>query len=226
MDITLNDEINYKANPLHGLSLNSLLIELVDYYGFDILFAYLNINCFKVNPSIDSSEKFLKKTDWARESVEAFYLYKFKNLPRASEEQFQFPPRDRIVPTDQTPGEPAELNIEDAEKLREKRAKKSAEHRSVSGSGKKAFANGSDSGKRAVANGSGSAKKSTTYSSIPAKSDDAKPSEWHSNNRDEDVQKDANTNVQKDAKKIVRKPWNSSSTSADTNVDPWTKRKK
>ena len=213
MDITVNDEINYKANPLHGLSLNNLLIELVDYYGFDILFAYLNINCFKINPSIDSSVKFLKKTDWARESVEAFYLYKFKSLPRASDEQFKFPPRDRIVPTDQTPGEPAELNIEDAEKLREKRAKKSAEYRSVSGSSKRAFANGS-------------AKKSTTHSSTSAKNDDAQTSEWQSNNRDDDVQKDANTNVQKDAKKTVRRPWNSSSTSADTNVEPWTKRKK
>ena len=102
MDITMNDEINYKTNPLHGVSLKNLLIELVDHYGFDILFAYLNINCFKTNPSIDSSVKFLKKTDWAREKVEAFYLYKFKNLPRASAEQLQLPPRDRIVPENQT----------------------------------------------------------------------------------------------------------------------------
>ena len=54
---------------------------MVDQYGFEILFAYLNINCFKTNPSVDSSVKFLKKTDWAREKVEAFYLYEFKNLP-------------------------------------------------------------------------------------------------------------------------------------------------
>jgi uncharacterized protein (DUF2132 family) len=93
LDITVNDEINYKANPLHGVSLKNLLIEIVDHYGFDILFAYLNINCFKTNPSIDSSVKFLKKTDWACEKVEAFYLYEFKNLPRASDEQFQLPPR-------------------------------------------------------------------------------------------------------------------------------------
>jgi uncharacterized protein (DUF2132 family) len=81
----VNDEINYKTNPLHGVSLKNLLIEIVNHYGFDILFAYLNINCFKTNPSIDSSVKFLKKTDWAREKVEAFYLYEFKNLPRASD---------------------------------------------------------------------------------------------------------------------------------------------
>ncbi|PIW45926.1 MAG: hypothetical protein COW18_10905 [Zetaproteobacteria bacterium CG12_big_fil_rev_8_21_14_0_65_54_13] len=71
----MNDEINYKNNPLHGLGLKSLLTEIVDHYGFEILFAYLNINCFKINPSIDSSVKFLKKTDWAREKVEVFYLY-------------------------------------------------------------------------------------------------------------------------------------------------------
>ena len=84
----MSNEINYKNNPLHGVSLKSLLIEIVDQYGFEMLFAYLNINCFKTNPCIDSSVKFLKKTDWAREKVEAFYLYDFKNLPRASSKQF------------------------------------------------------------------------------------------------------------------------------------------
>jgi uncharacterized protein (DUF2132 family) len=122
----MNDEVNYKNNPLHGLGLKKLLIELVDHYGFDILHAYLNINCFGKNASIESSLKFLKKTDWAREKVEAFYLYQFKNLPRASPEQFELPPRDRIVPPDQMPGDPAELSLEDAERLREKRARKAA----------------------------------------------------------------------------------------------------
>ncbi|MGK0441401.1 MAG: hypothetical protein ACJA0N_001199 [Pseudohongiellaceae bacterium] len=124
----MNNEINYKNNPLHGVSLKSLLIEIVDHYGFEILFAYLNINCFKTNPSIPSSIKFLKKTEWACEKVEAFYLYEFKNLPRASSDQFILPPRDRIVPEDQVSGEPAELSLEDAEQLRDKRAKKTAAH--------------------------------------------------------------------------------------------------
>lgn len=120
----MSTDINYTNNPLHGLSLKKLLTEIVDYYGFEILYAYLNINCFNKNPSIDSSVKFLKKTDWAREKVEAFYLYQFKSLPRASTEQFELPPRDRIIPQDQTPGQPAELSLEDAERLSEKRAKK------------------------------------------------------------------------------------------------------
>ena len=122
----MNDEIDYTNNPLHGLSLKNLLIEIVDHYGFEILFAYLNINCFKTNPSIASSVKFLKKTTWAREKIEAFYLYEFKSLPKVSSEQYSLPPRDRIIPDDQTPGEPAELNLESAEKLRIKRVTKAA----------------------------------------------------------------------------------------------------
>ncbi|MEN3374126.1 VF530 family DNA-binding protein [Dechloromonas sp. ZS-1] len=123
----MNTEINYKNNPLHGVSLKTLVTEIVNHYGYELLFAYLNIQCFKTNPSIDSSVKFLKKTDWAREKVEAFYLYQFKSLPRASAEQFELPPRDRIVPLDQQPGLPAVLSLEDAERLREKRARKAAQ---------------------------------------------------------------------------------------------------
>jgi len=122
----MNDEINYRNNPLHGVSLKSLLIEMVDHYGFEILFAYLNINCFRTNPSIDSSVRFLKKTDWAREKIEAFYLYEFNNLPAASAEQYELPPRDRLIPDNQSPGEPAQLSLEDAERLWEKRAEKYA----------------------------------------------------------------------------------------------------
>ena len=125
----MNNEINHKNNPLNGVSLKNMLLELVSHYGFDILFAYLNINCFKTNPSIESSINFLKKTEWAREKVEVFYLYKFKNLPRVSSEQFEIPPRDRIVPDDQTPTKPAKLSMEDAERMHEKNAKKAAERK-------------------------------------------------------------------------------------------------
>lgn len=122
----MSDDINYKNNPLHGVGLKTVVVELVEHYGFEILFAYLNINCFKTNPSIASSIKFLKKTDWAREKVEGFYLYEYKNLPRASFEQFQLPPRERIIPEGQVPGEPKELSLEDAERLRAKREAKQA----------------------------------------------------------------------------------------------------
>ena len=129
----MSDEINYQNNPLHGVGLKDLLIEMVEEYGFELLFAYLNINCFKTNPSIESSLKFLKKTDWAREKVEGFYLYELKSLPRASSEQFLLPPRDRVVPEGQVPGIPKKLDLEDAERLREKRAKKSAVRKQVGG---------------------------------------------------------------------------------------------
>jgi uncharacterized protein (DUF2132 family) len=122
----MSDDINFKNNPLHGLSLVNLLNEIVEHYGFEILHAYLNINCFKANPSIESSVKFLKKTDWAREKVEGFYLYQYKNLPKASAQEFEHAPRDRIVPNDEKPGEPAELDLADAARLQEKRARKTA----------------------------------------------------------------------------------------------------
>jgi uncharacterized protein (DUF2132 family) len=136
----MSNEIDYKNNPLHGVGLKSLLIEMVDEYGFELLFAYLNINCFNTNASIESSVKFLKKTDWAREKVEGFYLYEFKNLPRASSEQFLLPPRDRVIPEGQTPGDPKKLDLKDAERLREKRARKSKERKPSEGrrSGKSA----------------------------------------------------------------------------------------
>lgn len=124
----MNADSIHTNNPLHGVGLKQVLTEIVNYYGFDILFAYLNINCFNKNPSVESSVKFLKKTDWAREKVEGFYLYKFKSLPRASDDQFELPPRDRIIPPDQKPGAPAELSLEDAERLREKRSRKAALH--------------------------------------------------------------------------------------------------
>lgn len=123
-----NTEPNYQNNPLHGVGLKAMLEELVSHYGFQILFAYLNIHCFKTNPTIMASVKFLKKTDWAREKVEVFYLYQYKSLPNPSSEQFKLSPRDRVIPKHQEPGEPKELSLEDAERLREKREQKSAAH--------------------------------------------------------------------------------------------------
>ncbi|QBG36882.1 VF530 family DNA-binding protein [Litorilituus sediminis] len=117
----------YKNNPLHGVSLEDVLKQMVAHYGWEILYAYLNLNCFKTKPSIASSLKFLKKTEWAKEKVEAFYMYQYKSLPKADSKQFELPPRDRIVPLHQKVGEPRELSLEDAENLRLKRAKKTRE---------------------------------------------------------------------------------------------------
>ncbi len=123
----MNNELNYKSNPLNGVGLKQLISEIVEHYGYEMLYAYLNLNCFKSNPSIPSSVNFLKKTEWAREKVEGFYLYQYKNLPSPSYKQQQVPPRDRIIPDDQIPGEPVELTLEDAELFREQNAQKAAE---------------------------------------------------------------------------------------------------
>lgn len=61
-------------NPLHGMTLEALLTELVAQYGWDGLAARIDIRCFKSDPSIKSSLTFLRKTPWAREKVEALYL--------------------------------------------------------------------------------------------------------------------------------------------------------
>lgn len=104
-----------RNNPLHGVKLEILLTELVDHYGWDILADSLKMNCFKSNPSVKSSLKFLRKTDWAREKVEGFYLYKYKSLPRPDDDQFALPPRDRTIPVEQQPGEPLNITISSPE---------------------------------------------------------------------------------------------------------------
>ncbi|QTH64529.1 VF530 family DNA-binding protein [Psychrosphaera ytuae] len=117
----------YENNPLHGKSLEAILNELVDHYGWEIMGAYININCFKTKPSIASSCKFLNKTQWAKEAVEAFYMYKFKNLPKPSDDQYDLPPRDRIVPPEDKPRAPKELSLEDAERIKYNKQKKNRE---------------------------------------------------------------------------------------------------
>ena len=61
-------------NPLHGVKLAEILQFLVAMYGWEELGERININCFKSNPSINSSLKFLRKTQWARDKVENLYL--------------------------------------------------------------------------------------------------------------------------------------------------------
>ena len=61
-------------NPLHGITLEMVVTNLVDHYEWDGLAQRININCFKSNPSIKSSLKFLRRTPWAREKVENLYI--------------------------------------------------------------------------------------------------------------------------------------------------------
>jgi uncharacterized protein (DUF2132 family) len=61
-------------NPLHGITLETVLNELVACYGWDELGRQIDIRCFNHEPGIASSLKFLRRTPWARERVESLYL--------------------------------------------------------------------------------------------------------------------------------------------------------
>lgn len=61
-------------NPLHGITLEAILTELVNRLGWEEMGRQVDIKCFKLDPSIKSSLKFLRKTPWARKKVEDLYL--------------------------------------------------------------------------------------------------------------------------------------------------------
>ncbi len=61
-------------NPLHGKTLEAIVVYLVSYYGWEELGAIIPINCFRKDPSIKSSLKFLRRTQWARDKVEKLYI--------------------------------------------------------------------------------------------------------------------------------------------------------
>jgi uncharacterized protein (DUF2132 family) len=61
-------------NPLHGITLEMILTNLVEHYGWEELGKRIPIHCFIDNPSIKSSLKFLRRTPWARKKVETLYL--------------------------------------------------------------------------------------------------------------------------------------------------------
>ncbi|UPT70533.1 MAG: VF530 family protein [Flavobacterium sp. JAD_PAG50586_2] len=70
---------NSSKDPLHGITLQKILEDLVSFYGFDTLSELIKIKCFTSNPSVKSSLTFLRKTDWARKKVEELYV---KTLPK------------------------------------------------------------------------------------------------------------------------------------------------
>ena len=61
-------------DPLHGMTLEKILKELVNHYGWEELGQIIRINCFTKDPSIGSSLKFLRKTEWARKKVEKLFI--------------------------------------------------------------------------------------------------------------------------------------------------------
>ena len=79
----MSDAPAQPKNPLHGMTLEKIVTELADYYGWEGLGDRINIRCFTHDPSVGSSLKFLRKTPWAREKVENLYLFMLRDMRRA-----------------------------------------------------------------------------------------------------------------------------------------------
>lgn len=73
-------------NPLHGVTLEAMVVGLADYFGWDELGQRIPVRCFQVDPSVGSSLKFLRKTPWAREKVESLYLFMLRDQKRNAQE--------------------------------------------------------------------------------------------------------------------------------------------
>ena len=69
-------------NPLHGITLEAMVVALADYFGWDELGRQIPFRCFQIDPSVGSSLKFLRKTPWAREKVESLYLFMLRERRR------------------------------------------------------------------------------------------------------------------------------------------------
>jgi uncharacterized protein (DUF2132 family) len=69
-------------NPLHGLTLEAIVTQLADFYGWDELGQRIPIRCFTHDPSVNSSLKFLRKTPWARDKAEGLYLFMLREIKR------------------------------------------------------------------------------------------------------------------------------------------------
>jgi uncharacterized protein (DUF2132 family) len=80
------------GNPLHGVTLETIVTALAQHYGWENLGQRVNIRCFTSEPSVASSLKFLRKTAWAREKVESLYLFMLRELKRAEPAVHNFPP--------------------------------------------------------------------------------------------------------------------------------------
>jgi uncharacterized protein (DUF2132 family) len=69
-------------NPLHGLTLETIVTALVAHFGWEELAGRIPIRCFSTDPSISSSLKFLRKTPWARDKVEGLYGFMLREINR------------------------------------------------------------------------------------------------------------------------------------------------
>ena len=84
MDKSENTQTN---NPLHGLKLETIITDLVEYVGWEKMGEKISIKCFTINPTVKSSLVFLRKTPWARKKVEVMYLYNLKRIEKGKAEK-------------------------------------------------------------------------------------------------------------------------------------------
>jgi uncharacterized protein (DUF2132 family) len=78
----MNTTPSQPRNPLHGITLATMLDELVAYFGWAELGERIPVRCFVLDPSVTSSLRFLRKTPWAREKVEGLYLFMQRDQAR------------------------------------------------------------------------------------------------------------------------------------------------
>lgn len=107
-----------RNSPLHGLSAETMLTELVEFYGWETLDVAIDLKCFRIKPTIPSALTFLKKAEWARNRVEDFYLYYFRQMPKGSAEEMELKPRERGFPDGVLPKDPIPLSVAKIEELR------------------------------------------------------------------------------------------------------------
>jgi len=92
--IVVRDVAEQPKNPLHGITLETIVTELVEFFGWEELGRRVEIRAFNVDPSVSSSLKFLRRTRWAREKVEGLYLYMLREKKRRARDPARDPERD------------------------------------------------------------------------------------------------------------------------------------
>jgi uncharacterized protein (DUF2132 family) len=79
---SVSSEAAQPGNPLHGVTLETIVTALAAHYGWEELGRRIAIRCFTSDPSVASSLKFLRKTPWARQKVEGLYLFMLREMRR------------------------------------------------------------------------------------------------------------------------------------------------
>ena len=99
-------------NPFFGLKMDQLLTEISDHYGWALLSEALCIDRFQYHTGMKSTVKFLRNNEWAKDKVENFYLYQYKNFPCPDDKQLAIAPRDRFIGEQPQGSVPASITAE------------------------------------------------------------------------------------------------------------------